>query len=384
MLALLLPLPEARHVHGNGQHIASPSPLFIGNHNPNSDSGIDSAAANDDDVLPAWHANPFHDLEQSFGQASYDMDSSISSIGSSSDSDSGSSSSSDEFVRAIWRMLRRQRLRHRRSHNLRYFTNPDTAPEWENPCGGVYQPIAPKAGANASSGQGRVIKRKHLEVLMNNVKQEHQFMQRTARIAYEEFQPWANEYKFLPNMTRNTNPVKLKTWYRNMQTFVASFAYLGRSQYKYRKQHQQRLSESTLELHELLLSARRVLCDIETTINASYPNTNEDKLTTVSRATMLERLHLHTLANGEGAEDADERDLQITKQLYFQYLDNTWKTLRRTLRKSQRHSMERKQKSAQAAARAASFSRSSAAGSSSRSAESGDSSSIVISGEALK
>jgi len=69
--------------------------------------------------------------------------------------------------------------------------------------------------------------------------------------------------------------VKLKTWYRHMQTFVGSFSYLGRAQYKFRKDQQKSINEAvTKELHDLLVSARYMLCEIESTINSSYPNSN--------------------------------------------------------------------------------------------------------------
>lgn len=144
--------------------------------------------------------------------------------------------------------------------------------------------------------------------------------------------------------------MKLKTWYRHVQTFVGSFAYLGKAHYKYRKEHQLALDGTTHELHELLVSARRVLCEIETTINSSYPNSHGAKLSQVSRAAMAERLKFYTPA--DGSKEADVRDLKFSKQLYLQYLDNMWKSLRRSLRRHHRNSMERRQHAANDAAAA--------------------------------
>lgn len=144
---------------------------------------------------------------------------------------------------------------------------------------------------------------------------------------------------------------------------MGSFAYLGKAHYKYRKEHQLNLDGTTHELHELLVSARRVLCEIETTINSSYPNSHGAKLSHVSRAAMAERLKFYTPA--DGSKEADVRDLKFSKQLYLQYLDNMWKSLRRSLRRHHRNSMERRQHAANDAAAAAATGLASVSGSSS-------------------
>jgi len=159
----------------------------------------------------------------------------------------------------------------------------------------------------------------------------------------------ANQLK--NQITKEPSPlqVKLKTWYRHMQTFVGSFSYLGRAQYKFRKDQQKSINEAvTKELHDLLVSARYMLCEIESTINSSYPNSNGAKLSRVSRQAMEDRLNFHTPANGSA--EADQRDLKVSKELYFQYLDNVWKTLHRVLRRPRRNSGERRHLAAASAA----------------------------------
>ncbi|XP_017156639.1 uncharacterized protein LOC108165097 [Drosophila miranda] len=334
-LAALMPLPQARHLHDqvaldyaydeDASGLARSAAASITSSSSSSSSAAES--------LPAWNVNPFHGLEASFGEGSYDNDVSLS--------ESSYEEIAQVAMRAARRELRRQRTRHARSHSLRLFSSTPQAPEWENPCGGIYQPDESLPAEADSSSQGRVIKRKHLVALRNITMSEYQFIRSSAKLEYGNYQHWQREYKFLPNMTRPTNAVKLKTWYRNMQTFVGSFSYLGRAQYKYRKEHQQNLNAVTHELHDLLVSARSMLCEIETTINASYPNSNGAKLSRVSRAAMLERLRFHTPP--DGSQEADERDLKVSKELYIQYLDNVWKTLRRALRKQHRNSQERRQ-----------------------------------------
>ncbi|KAM8719402.1 hypothetical protein ACLKA7_012025 [Drosophila subpalustris] len=336
LLPLLPPLTHARHLHD--QHALA--------YDEDSSS---ASSGSSDSSLPAWHANPFHGLQQGLAESSYDS-SDVSSSRDYVESESSYEEIAQAAVHAAMRELRRQRIRHRRSHTLRLFVRSQheaaavAAPEWENPCGGVYQPDESLPAESDSSAQGRVIKRRYLMALRNNTMREYEYMRTTANLNYGSSEHWQHEYKFLPNWTRPTNAVKLKTWYRHMQTFVGSFAHLGKAQYRYRKEHQLSLDASTHELHELLVSARRVLCEIETTINSSYPNSHGAKLTQVSREAMSERLKFYTPA--DGSKEADVRDLKFSKLLYYQYLDNMWKTLRRSLRKQHRNSMERKQQHA--------------------------------------
>ncbi|XP_034482644.1 uncharacterized protein LOC117788085 [Drosophila innubila] len=331
----LLPLTNARHLHDQ---------LSLAYEDVSSSSSSSSSSGSSDSSLPAWHANPFHGLEQSSYDSSDDSSGDVSSR-EYVESESSYEEIAQAAVNAAMRELRRQRIRHRRSHEFRFFVRSqheaaEAAPEWENPCGGVYQPDAGQTAESDSSSHGRVIKRKYLIALRNNTMREYDYMHNSATLDYGKTEHWEHEYKFLPNMTRPTNAVKLKTWYRHMQTFVGSFAHLGKAHYRYRKEHQLSLDASTHELHDLLVSARSVLCDIETTINSSYPNSHGAKLTQVSKEAMSERLKFYTPA--DGSKESNLRDLKFSKQLYLQYLDNMWKTLRRSLRKQHRSSMERK------------------------------------------
>lgn len=123
-----------------------------------------------------------------------------------------------------------------------------------------------------------------------------------------------------------------------MQTYVASFAYLGRTQYKYDRSKLMHASKTSQELNELLLSARRILCEIETTINGSYPQNGHNKLTSISREAMNKRLkfqtrrHQHAHA-GEEIE-ADGVDLKFAKYSYYDFLSTMWKILRKNSRRA--------------------------------------------------
>ncbi|XP_030569255.1 uncharacterized protein LOC115768707, partial [Drosophila novamexicana] len=355
LAALLLPLTQARHLHDQlalgfayDDADSSSGSASLSLNSGDSESESDSNSSESSDSLPAWHVNPFHGLADSFGDASYDSDASSSSS-VEAETDSSYEKIAQAAVYATLHELRRQRIRHRRSHTLRFFARVQeaAAPEWVNPCGGVYQPDQSQPReADVSSAA----KRKHLIALRNNTRIEYWNIRQDANLDYGDIQAWQREYKFLPNMTRPTDVVKLKTWYRHVQTFVGSFAYLGKAQYKYHKDHQLPLGQSTEELHKLLVSARSVLCEIETTINASYPYSNVAKLSQISRAAMLDRLKFYTPA--DGSKEADKRDLKFTKQLYYQFLDNMWKSLRLALRKHHRGSMERRQHAASASASA--------------------------------
>ncbi|XP_034111115.1 uncharacterized protein LOC117572420 isoform X2 [Drosophila albomicans] len=344
LAALLLPLTQARHL---------PNQLAYNNnyneHNNNNNNN------NEDSSLPAWHVNPFYGLDMS---SSDDSSSGSDSSDSSDRSDSYDSRFIDSSFEELRELRRLERMRHRRSQKLTFFVRAqheaaqrELPTEWENPCSGTFEPADSQTAEIDSSNRGRTIKRKYLVALRNKTMWEYDEIHRTANLDYGSSEHWQHEYKFLPNMTRPTNAVKLKTWYRHMQTFVGSFAHLGKAHYRYRKQNQLSLDNSTYELHALLQSARSVLCEIENTINSSYPNSHGAKLTHISRQAMEDRLKFHTPA--DGSEEADLNDLKFSKLLYFQYLDNMWKTLHKSLRKQHRNSMEqqRRQQKTQATGR---------------------------------
>ncbi|ALC49578.1 os [Drosophila busckii] len=193
--------------------------------------------------------------------------SSSSSITTTSSSSTNSqqqhfSSSSNSFPNS-------QRKRHRKRNSSWYddrnYNENTTTPEWLNPCGGSYyqaaanerrRPLRPKQVFNqlkrAAGTEYRELSNSH----------EQQF------IDIRDMQMWSlhnYNYKFLPKLKPNST-IALKRWYRNMQTYVASFAYLRRVQLNWDHQYLERESPVAKELRNLLLSSRSMLCELETAL----------------------------------------------------------------------------------------------------------------------
>lgn len=127
--------------------------------------------------------------------------------------------------------------------------------------------------------------------------------------------------------------VALKRWYRNMQTFVASFAYLRRTSEKWDQSKALQESRVTRELHQLMISARYILCEIETAINNTYPYDHGKKLTTISRETMNKKLKFRTKKQETNGQQIDDIDLKFVKYYYYDFLSTMWKVLRRHTRR---------------------------------------------------
>ncbi|EDV95167.1 GH17793 [Drosophila grimshawi] len=301
LTALMLPLAHARHLH---DQLALGFEYDDANSGSASSSGSSSSSSDSQFV---WHANPFYGLSQSFGDAGYDSDT------SSSKSEMSFEEITQAAVRAAMRELQRQQIRHRRSHDLKYFLpTASKTPEWENPCFGGYDPKKPEIILSQQQ------KLAALRKLRLNTCQEYTYIKDNLNFETDTSQPFAGAYSFLPNMTEPTRKRKLKTWHRNMQLFIGSFAYLGKTHYKYRYENQLPLDNTTTELHELLLSARRVLCEIETVFNATHPKSNGSKLKVLSKGAMHDKLD--ELFTKSDSKEVALGDLKFTKQLYYKFL----------------------------------------------------------------
>uniref|UniRef100_A0A1A9X5I7 Uncharacterized protein n=1 Tax=Glossina brevipalpis TaxID=37001 RepID=A0A1A9X5I7_9MUSC len=268
--------------------------------------------------------------------------SSISLSSSSSSSALSSSLSSLELLnymqkhsqQLVPQTQRRTRLRKRHSNYLYFHNNMHEHPsnvEWQNPCGGIFEPQTANTYDDHFS---RPPVRHYLKQLRRTAGFEYRTLNETLKdIDTSDMATWRlhrSRYKFLPTLKSNSS-VALKRWYRNMQTFVASFVYLGRIQYKWDLSKVMHASKTSHELNELLISARRLLCEIETAINGSYPRKNQQKLTVTTRETMNKRLKFHTREYSEmgAVVEADLIDLKFAKDTYYKYLVNMWKILRR-------------------------------------------------------
>lgn len=117
-----------------------------------------------------------------------------------------------------------------------------------------------------------------------------------------------------------------------MQTYVATFAYLHRIQYKYDRSKTQRESATTTELKELLKSSRNMLCELETAVNKTYGLKNR-QIPHITRLEMNKRLKLRTKqrfkVNANLVAEADSIDLKFVKYHYIEYLKCMWQLLRR-------------------------------------------------------
>ncbi|XP_037900394.1 uncharacterized protein LOC119644747 [Glossina fuscipes] len=251
-----------------------------------------------------------------------------------SSSSSSSSSSATSLLSSLSPTQRSTRLRKRHSNYLYFHNNMHEHPtnvEWQNPCGGIFEPQTTNAYDDHFL---RPPVRHYLKQLRRTAGFEYRTLNETLKdIDTSDMATWRlhrSRYKFLPALKSNSS-VALKRWYRNMQTFVASFAYLGRIQYKWDLAKVMHASKTSHELNELLISARRLLCEIETAINGSYPRKNQQKLTITTRETMNKRLKFHTREYGEMGVvvEADLIDLKFAKDAYYKYLLNMWKILRR-------------------------------------------------------
>ncbi|XP_037932243.1 uncharacterized protein LOC119667035 [Teleopsis dalmanni] len=215
----------------------------------------------------------------------------------------------------------RKRIRLRKRENNKYFQNDldvnSTTLEWENPCNGVYDPTEEPLKRQAPMCI-------YLNQLRESVQNNLSLNETLKEIDISEAYMWrmhSARYKFLPKLKQNSDIV-LKRWYRNMQNYVAAFAYLGRTQYKYDKVKHNQIKETTKELNVLFLSAQELLCEIETTINSSYPQKKSAMLTSVSRAQMNKRLNFLTrIYEMHEKNDPNVVDLLLTKHHYFEYLD---------------------------------------------------------------
>ncbi|KAH8362433.1 hypothetical protein KR200_007149 [Drosophila serrata] len=267
---------------------------------------------------------------------------------SNSNSSAASSASSSSGLR------KRHRKRNSNWIDYRNFDENTTALEWANPCGGNYHPSA-----------GERLKRLRPRQSFNQLKR-HAFREyrslnssQDSAIDIRNMTMWSlhtHNYKFLPKLKPNST-IALKRWYRNMQTYVASFAYLRRQQIRWDQRSITRESSTARELRELLLSSRRILCELETAVNQTQSPRHMQKqrrsggattvasssssssgsaapLPQISRLEMNKRLKLRSKAGGgpsgaSGSSSADSIDMRFVKHHYYDFLRTMWQLLRR-------------------------------------------------------
>ncbi|XP_055912446.1 uncharacterized protein LOC129946331 isoform X2 [Eupeodes corollae] len=190
--------------------------------------------------------------------------------------------------------------------------------DWENPCGGVHM------GTHSGELKQRQASLELVKTLTtdiyNTIKANNKQLIQTDDIG--QWSAYNKSYKFLPKLRRNSS-VALKRWHRNMQTFVASFSYLHNKSRKFdeaRRNNQE--SPFSKELKELLLDARHVLCEIESSINRTTPYNSGMNLTShISPDAMNKRLKFRTKTlDSENRFQVDTIDLKFVKFYFTQFL----------------------------------------------------------------
>lgn len=118
-------------------------------------------------------------------------------------------------------------------------------------------------------------------------------------------------------------------WHRDLQVYVAAFQYL----------HKKQLPEvidinngttASEQLNLLLLSAKSLLCEIETIINATTANLRKPR----SRIEMGNILRYNVSSNVSSSTHFLDRE--FTKQKYFQYVSDLYKLLERKIERLSR------------------------------------------------
>ncbi|XP_050330964.1 uncharacterized protein LOC126759846 [Bactrocera neohumeralis] len=228
----------------------------------------------------------------------------------------------------------RKRKRHSKRHSN---WNIDTSKDlpWVNPCGGFYVPSATQSGS--------AMRRK------NTTKQIFNMLKKSAGTEYKKLKAgqqdidisnihiWSlhnKTYKFLPKLKLNST-IALKRWYRNMQSFVGSFAYLRSIQRAWDMAKLQRENSTGRELRRLFISARNMLCELETAINGTMPAPRMlrgSALPQVTSEQMNKRIKLYTKRRVESnphiVQEANTIDLMFVKYYYYEFLKTMWKVLR--------------------------------------------------------
>ncbi|XP_053948519.1 uncharacterized protein LOC128857025 isoform X2 [Anastrepha ludens] len=240
------------------------------------------------------------------------------------------------------RLRKRHSKRHSNWYDFINFNENITELEWVNPCGGFYVPSAMEGG--------RAMRRKSPKQILNMLKKaagnEYKMLKAGQQdIDISNIEIWSlhnKTYKFLPKLKSNST-IALKRWYRNIQSYIASFAYLRRIQRAWDMSKLQRENKTSRELKFLLFSSRRILCEIETAINDTMPvprTARGIRLPHVTRNQMNKRLKLYTKRRAERnpkvLQEANTIDLMWVKYYYYEFLETMWKVLRqKTKRRGQ-------------------------------------------------
>lgn len=126
--------------------------------------------------------------------------------------------------------------------------------------------------------------------------------------------------------------VNLKRWHAESQVYVGAFQYLLHKQ-KLTDQMRNDGNDKSMELQQLMILAKNLLCEIETAIN----NTRQLMPVVLGRKAMDHRLTFRN-NNSQRFEnrDADDLDNKFTKVRFHEYLHNMLHVMRRPGKKTLR------------------------------------------------
>lgn len=141
--------------------------------------------------------------------------------------------------------------------------------------------------------------------------------------------------------------ISLRSWYREMEYYVAAFDYLHRAQLHWDHNKANDRSQVSRELYVLRNNAREILCNIEYAINSSTLVSKakrtfdsllisrkkmESQLQFVTDISHISPLNWDTMKNNHELYHINEVDLKVTKSRYIKYVRQFLKFLRKTTR----------------------------------------------------
>lgn len=126
--------------------------------------------------------------------------------------------------------------------------------------------------------------------------------------------------------------VNLKRWHAESQVYVGAFQYLLQKQ-KITDQNRNEGNDKSMELQQLMILAKNLLCEIETAIN----NTRQMMPIVLGRKSMDHRLTFrNNNSNRFENQDVDDLDSKFTKVRFYEYLHNMLYVMRRPGKKNLR------------------------------------------------
>ncbi|XP_073832049.1 uncharacterized protein [Musca autumnalis] len=229
---------------------------------------------------------------------------------------------------------------------------------WSNPCGGHYVNTNDNSNNNKKLIKKRTPIKKILRALRNATNMEYLSLnaKQLTAIDIRNMSMWDqhNEsYKFLPQIPTKSK-ITLRSWYKQLQYYVASFDYLHRVQLNWDYNKRNKPSNVLQELLALRNNARAILCDIEHSINNTTTNSKEkrpfDSLV-IKREEMESYLTFATdiktvspltwnknkdPTNGNKLIDINQLDLKFAKSRYLTYVRKFIKLLRTIMKESKK------------------------------------------------